>query len=57
MTLAVQETLAPSGWYADPAGSGMLRWWTGATWTMELMPDPTAVALAYPTRRLPKPGM
>jgi hypothetical protein len=57
MTLVMHETLAPSGWYLDPAGSGMLRWWTGQIWTMELMPDPTAVAYAYPPRRLPKPAV
>jgi len=26
------------GWYDDPAGSGQLRWWTGAGWTEHLAP-------------------
>jgi hypothetical protein len=55
MTLVIHETLAPSGWYLDPAGTGMLRWWNGTIWTLELMPDPVAVAAAYPPRMLPKP--
>jgi len=35
------------GWYADPAGSDLLRWWTGAAWTEHLrsrtpdLPAPT----------------
>ncbi len=24
---------APAGWYADPAGTGRLRWWNGTAWT------------------------
>jgi hypothetical protein len=36
MSLAFDTELAPFGWYPDPAGSGMLRWWNGTTWTDHL---------------------
>jgi hypothetical protein len=36
MSLAVDTELAPFGWYPDPAGSGMLRWWNGRQWTDHL---------------------
>lgn len=39
----------PAGWYADPEGSGMLRWWDGMRWTNASRP-----ALA-PSDRPPDP--
>jgi hypothetical protein len=35
-------TAIVAGWYADPAGSAQLRWWSGAGWTEHLAPIPLA---------------
>ncbi|HEY5320974.1 MAG TPA: DUF2510 domain-containing protein [Galbitalea sp.] len=56
MTLALQLTRAPAGWYADPAGSDYLRWWDGALWTTQLQARPLAPSAGYKIHRLRKPG-
>lgn len=34
-TISAPE-IAPFGWYPDPAGTAMLRWWDGSAWTDRL---------------------
>jgi hypothetical protein len=31
-----EPELPPFGWYPDPAGTNMLRWWNGSAWTNNL---------------------
>jgi hypothetical protein len=51
MSTSLEADLAPFGWYPDPAGSGMLRWWNGAEWTDHLeYPRPEVqAAVGYST--------
>jgi hypothetical protein len=46
--------LPPFGWYPDPAGTAMLRWWDGRQWTERLeRPRPEIQpAFGYSTRDL-----
>ena len=39
-------TQAVAGWYPDPAGGPLSRWWDGAQWTEATMPAP-AYASGY----------
>ena len=35
-TTSSAPEIAPFGWYPDPAGTAMLRWWDGSVWTDRL---------------------
>ena len=34
--MPTESALPPFGWYPDPAGTNMLRWWDGSAWTNNL---------------------
>jgi hypothetical protein len=55
---SVSVPTAPFGWYPDPAGSPMLRWWDGSRWTDQLeSPRPgLQPAAGYSTRDLTAPA-
>ena len=38
-----------SGWYPDPWGQPLERWWNGESWTPNVRPAPWAVAPGYGT--------
>ena len=29
-------TAVPAGWYSDPLGMPLVRWWSGSRWTSEV---------------------
>lgn len=37
------QAAPPSGWYPDPNGGGLLRWWSGEVWTSVVRPPVSAV--------------
>lgn len=52
------QPLPASGWYADPGGSGGLRYWDGSTWTGHVTPpapSPAPGAPAPPRVEAPPP--
>jgi hypothetical protein len=40
-------TQAVAGWYPDPAGGPLSRWWDGSQWTEATMPAPAYAAAGY----------
>ena len=54
MSTSTATQLPPFGWYPDPAGTGLLRWWDGENWTEKLeRPRPEVQpAFGYRTQQL-----
>ena len=42
-------TAPPAGWYADPQGMPVIRWWDGNTWTEHTQaPMPPQMPMPHP---------
>lgn len=48
------KTQAPAGWYPDPSGAPVMRWWDGVTWTEQTAPmsAPTSMATPAPPQKV-----
>ena len=48
----------PAGWYPDPSGQPVLRWWDGATWReqTQVPPSPGMQPMPYPGYGYPAPA-
>ena len=48
--------VAPPGWYADPGGQPLWRWWDGSQWTIHAAPVGPAVPPVRPERAVEEEG-
>lgn len=48
------KTQAPAGWYLDPSGAPVMRWWDGMIWTAQMTPmaAPTPIATPAPPQKV-----
>lgn len=51
-----EQPAPPSGWYPDPNGGGLLRWWSGDVWTSVVRPPVSAVLSAPAAVTAPAPA-
>ena len=56
MTNASGSPTSPPGWYPDPGGQPVQRWWNGATWTDSTYPLPQAPTAAPSVANAPYNG-
>ncbi len=57
MSTLIETETVPFGWYPDPAGTGMVRWWNGMQWTDHLdLPRPETPVRELEPFGTQKPG-